>query len=217
MELQSKRKPWRTLARRVALNHSKYLVVEEHTVELPDGRVIPDWPWVVTPDYINVVVITDAGQFLCFRQTKYGIEGLSLAPECHRGLAPECHRGLAPERHRGLAPVGGYLEPGEDPLAAAQRELLEETGCQASDWTALGSYIVDGNRGVGTAHFFLARGARRVTEPVADDLEEQEIVYLSRAEFEAALAAGEFRSLPWVSIAALALLRLQWEETAPHG
>ncbi|MCB0235591.1 MAG: NUDIX domain-containing protein, partial [Anaerolineae bacterium] len=93
--------PWKTLARRTILNHSKYLSVEEHEVLLPDGRIIPDWPWIVTPDYANVVAVTEAGQFLVFRQNKYAVDGTSLAP------------------------VGGYLEPGEDPFAAAQRELLE--------------------------------------------------------------------------------------------
>jgi ADP-ribose pyrophosphatase len=175
---------WKTLSRRTLLNHSKFLVVESHTVELPDGRVIDDWPWVITPDYINVVAETEDGAFLCFCQTKYSVEGTSLAP------------------------VGGYLEPGEDPLAAAQRELLEETGFTAAEWIALGRYPVDGNRGAGVAYPFLARGARRVAKIHADDLEEQELLYLSRAEIEAALDAGEFRLLPWAVAVALALRRL---------
>ena len=172
---------WRTLSRRVILDYSEFLTVEEHTVGLPDGRVIADWPWVITPDFVNVVVTTEDGRFLGFRQTKYGIEGTSLAP------------------------VGGFLDPGEEPLVAAQRELLEETGYEAADWTFLGSYRVDANRGAGIAHFFLARGARQVAEPDADDLEEQELLLLSRTEMEAALAAGEFKVLPWATIVALAL------------
>ena len=185
--------PWKTLLRRTVLNHSEYLTVEEHTVELPDGRVISDWPWVITPDYINVVVVTEGGEFVCFRQTKYGLEGTSLAP------------------------VGGYLEPGEDPLVAAQRELLEETGYEAPEWISLGRYRVDGNRGAGIAYFFLARGACRVTEPDADDLEEQELLYLSRSEVEAAVEAGEFASLPWVAVVALALHHLLREEKEHDG
>jgi len=59
------------------------------------------------------------------------------------------------------------------------------------------------------ADLFLARGARRVAEPHPDDLEEQELVLLGRAEIEAALAAGEFRVLPWAAVVALALLRLK--------
>ncbi|MCP4538549.1 MAG: NUDIX hydrolase [Chloroflexi bacterium] len=185
--------PWKTLSRRTILDHSKFLVVESHTVELPDGRVISDWPWVITPDYVNILVVTQNNEFLCFRQTKYSVEGTSLAP------------------------VGGLLEPDEDPLDAAQRELLEETGYQASEWTSLGHYGVDGNRGAGTAHFFLARGAHRVSEPDADDLEEQELLLLTRSEIEAAIADSEFKSLPWAAVVALGLLHLDRENNKPNG
>lgn len=176
--------PWKTLARKTILDHSKFLTVEEHTVELPDGQVIPDWPWVVTPDYINVVAVTETGQFLCFRQTKYAINGTSLAV------------------------VGGYIEPGEDPLTAAKRELREETGHEAPDWQSLGSYVVDANRGAGTGYFFLARNARYVTPINADDLEEQIMLTLSRAEVETALQTNQFKVMPWATIVALALRQL---------
>ena len=62
------------------------------------------------------------------------------------------------------------------------------------------------NRGAGTAHLFVAQGARRVAEPTADDLEEQELVYMSRAEIELALAGGQFKVLAWTTAVALALL-----------
>jgi ADP-ribose pyrophosphatase len=177
--------PWKTLSREKALDYGRFLVVEQHTIELPDGRILSDWPWLITPDYVNVAVVTTAGEFLCFRQTKYAVEGVSLAA------------------------VGGYLDPGETPLAAAQRELLEETGYESPDWLNLGRYAVDGNRGAGTAHLFLARQARRVAEVKADDLEEQQLLRLSRAEVEAALAAGEFKVLAWAAVIALALQRMK--------
>ena len=176
---------WKTLSRRVMLNYSKFLVVEEHTVELPDGQTINDWPWVITPDFVNIVAVTQDGMFLCFRQTKYAIEGTSLAI------------------------VGGFLEPGERPLAAAQRELLEETGYEAETWTDLGSYRIDANRGVGMAYFFLARGAHRVGEPNSDDLEEQELRLLTHSQMRAALQTGDFKVLPWATIVALALAQLE--------
>ena len=180
--------PWKTLARRTVLNYSKFLAVEAHAVELPDGQVISDWPWVITPDYVNVLAVTEDGQFLCFRQTKYAVEGTSLAP------------------------VGGYLEPGEEPLAAAQRELLEETGHEAAEWINLGRYAVDANRGAGVAHLFLARDARWVAKVRADDLEEQQLLYLSRPEVEAALTAGEFKVLPWAAVVALGLWYMKDEQ-----
>lgn len=174
---------WKTLARTTVFQRTKYLTIEQHTVELPNGQVIPDWEWVITPDFVNVAVMTREGTFLCFRQTKYAIAGTSLAP------------------------VGGYLEPGEDPLVTAQREVLEETGYAATEWVDLGAYPVDGNRGSGTAHLFLARGAHRVGTPVADDLEEQEMLFLSRDEVAAALEQGAFKVLPWATVMALALMR----------
>jgi ADP-ribose pyrophosphatase len=173
---------WKTLTRTPVLHNGKFLTVEMHRVELPDGRTIDDWPWLITPDYVNVAVITESGEFLCFRQTKYAVAGTSLAV------------------------VGGYIEPGEDPLVAAQRELLEETGYTAPDWVALGRYAVDGNRGCGQAHLFLARSARWHQPIHADDLEEQELLILTRAEVKAALHGGEFKVLAWATVMALALL-----------
>jgi ADP-ribose pyrophosphatase len=175
-------RPWKTLSRETLLDCGKYLVVESHTVELPDGRVISDWPWLVTPDYVNIVAVNEAGHYLCFRQTKYSVDGESFAP------------------------FGGFIEPGEDPLRAAQRELIEEGGFTAREWFSLGHYPVDGNRGAGKAHFFLARGAYFTGKALSDDLEEQHLVSLSRSEVEAALAAGQFKLLPWATCVLLALL-----------
>jgi len=176
---------WKTLSRQTVLDRGKFLRVEDHTVELTNGLIIEQWPWLITPDYINVVAVTDDDKFLCFRQMKYAIDGLSLAP------------------------IGGYIEPDEEPLAAAKRELLEETGYEAGEWIDLGHYRIDPNRGAGTAYFYLARHARQVADPIADDLEEQEMLLLSRSEVKAALAAGEFKILAWMSIMALALHHLK--------
>jgi ADP-ribose pyrophosphatase len=104
--------------------------------------------------------------------------------------------------------VGGYIEPGEDPLVAAKRELLEETGYEATEWLALGSYPVDANRGAGIAYPFLARGARHIAKIDADDLEEQALLLLTREEIETALDTGEFKTLPWAAAIALALRHL---------
>jgi len=175
---------WKTVARETILQHSKWLTVERHTVQLPDGQVIEDWAWLVTPDYVNIVAVTEDGEFLCFRQTKYGAAGETLAP------------------------VGGYIEADEAPLAAAQRELLEETGHKARLWIDLGHYVVDGNRGAGTAYLFLATGARPVQAINADDLEEQHLLHLSHEEVQKALLAGEFKVVSWATVVALALLRL---------
>jgi len=176
---------WKTLSRTPVLRRGKFLTLEDHEVELPDGRVIAGWPWLAMPDYVNIIAETEEGTYLCFRQTKYAIgEGTSLAP------------------------AGGYVEPGESPGAAARRELLEETGYESAEWITLGSFVADGNRGGGTAHLFLARRARKTGTPLSDDLEEQEILHLRRTEIEGALLSGEFRVLAWSANVALALMHI---------
>lgn len=181
-------RPWTTRSRRTVLERRPWLAVESHVVELPDGRVIDDWPWVDSRTFVNVVAVAEDGRFLLFRQTKYAVAGTTLGP------------------------VGGYLEPGEEPLDGAKRELREETGYEATEWTSLGSYAVDGNRGCGVGHFFLARGAHEVTGPNADDLEEQELLLLTRDEVEAALLASDIGVMSWTAVVALALVALGRQE-----
>lgn len=186
-------RPWKTVAKETLLDHGRFLVVENHTVQLPDGQLIPDWAWVIAPDAAIVVAVLVDGRFLCFRQTKYAVPGTTLAP------------------------VGGMLEPGEPPRQAAERELLEETGYVAREWVGLGAYVVDPNRGVGTMHLYLALGARRVAEAASDDLEDQELLLLDRAEVEAALRSGEFKVLAWATAVALALDYLDAKRAARDG
>jgi len=186
-------KAWKLHDRRMILDHGKFLRVEEHHLELPDGRVIPDWPWVITPDYVNVVAMTGDGLILGFWQEKYAADGLSIAP------------------------VGGYIDEGEDPLTAAKRELLEETGYAADIWQSLGAFPCDSNRGCGTAHFFIAKGARRASEPVVDDLEEMAFTLFTLQEIEEALDKGRIKPLPWMAVFALALHSLRHQRGAMLG
>jgi len=173
---------WETLSRKTILSHNKFLTVESHIVKLPDGQIIPDWAWLIIPSAAIVLAVTTDNKFFCFRQTKYAVEGTSLAP------------------------VGGMLdEPNEKPLDAAKRELLEEMGYEASEWINLGSYILDPNRGIATMHLFLALNAKQVAKPNSDDLEDQELLFLTRSEIENALRAGEFKILAWSAVVAMSL------------
>lgn len=65
-------------------------------------------------------------------------------------------------------PAGG-LEPDEDPLVAAQRELREEVGLEADEWTYLGSFYSTPGFVNERLHAFLARRLREVPRDLDDD------------------------------------------------
>lgn len=174
----------KTRSKTTIFEHEPWLNVESHDVEFPDGTLIPEWLWLDMPDYAIVVAITDDDKFIAFKQVKYAVAGTTYAP------------------------VGGYLGNGEDPLEAAKRELSEETGFEADKWTPLGSFVVDANRYAGKAHLFLAQGAKQVGESYEADLEEQNLVLLTREEMLKYLKEGEFKVLAWTAALSMALLHL---------
>jgi ADP-ribose pyrophosphatase len=178
-------RPWRTLARRTLLSRPPWMEVGDERVALPDGREVDGFLWVRARDFVAIVAITEREEVILLRAYKHGTRSISLA-----------------------APAG-YLESGEEPVAAAKRELREETGHASEDWTSLGRYVVDGNYGVATEHIFLARGARKVSEPASGDLEEMETVIVPLAEVSDYLRRGEVVQLSSAAALALAALELR--------
>lgn len=169
------------------LSRPPWIEVGVERVELPEGRVVDEFLWVKTRDFAIVVAVTPAGDVILERSYKHG------------------------PRRVAISLPAGYLEEGETPLAAAHRELREETGYEADEWKALGSFTVDGNYGVCTEHAFLATNARRVRGTGTadhDDLEEIELLTLPLKEAIALIDKGEVAQLSSAAALALAALAL---------
>lgn len=173
--------PWELLHRRLVFEASPWLRVWHETVRLPDGRLVDDYYALEQPDYVVVFGLTEADEVICLWRYKHGPRRVNL------GLP------------------AGYVEPGESPLAAAQRELLDETGYRADIWQHLGSFVVDGNRGCGQAHVYLARGLCAVAAPDPDDLEEIRIEPIRWRDLIQYLRAGEVATLGAAAAIALGL------------
>jgi ADP-ribose pyrophosphatase len=153
--------------------------VAEERIALPDGREIEGFLSVRTRDFVAIVAVSETDEVVTIRSYKHGPRRVSLSIPA------------------------GYVEEGEDPLTSAKRELREETGHEAPEWSSLGRYVVDGNYGVATEHVYLARGARKVTQPASGDLEEMEIGLVPLRDVISLVLRGEVTQLS--SAAALAL------------
>jgi len=180
---------WQVIHRRQVVDASPWLRLWVETIRLPDGRVIDDYYTLDMPDFVVIVALTPGGDLLAERFYRHGP---------HRVV---------------LSLPAGYIKEGEAPLAAAQRELAEETGYTGGDWQALGVFTVDGNRGAGSAHIFLARGVEPGTPLDDDDLEERQVLLMPLQEFLGAIQSGEVRELVSIGSFLLAYTHLAQEVT----
>lgn len=160
--------PWRVLQRTPLLERRYLRVVQDH-VRLDDGREIDDFCLIESPDWAAVLCITEERRVALVRQYRHGLGGISWE-----------------------LPAGA-LEPGEEPLAGARRELLEETGYASDTWQPLLTASVDPARVVSRAHFFAALECRPVAKPSLDATEELETLLLTREELLRLIDRGELQ------------------------
>jgi len=173
-------KPWTTLDRRVEFSAGPIREIVKETVQLPDGRIIPDFYTARMGDYALVYGVTVEGQVLVLRQYKHGVGRVCLTFP------------------------GGYVAPGEDPALAAQRELIEETGYRGTHVTPLGAFVTNANQGCNTAYLFRVDGCRQECDPNSGDLEEMELLLCSPGELLTASRFVEMGVLSYVTLVLLA-------------
>jgi ADP-ribose pyrophosphatase len=121
------------------------------------------------PQWVNVIPFTEDGQVILIRQYRAGTHEVTLEIP------------------------GGMVDPGEDPLATAGRELTEETGWVAGTLEEIGS--VDPNPAIqdNRCTSYLARGCCPVGRTDFDPDEEIETLVVDLAEIPRRIAAGEIR------------------------
>ena len=144
----------------------KLLEVRRDRVRLPDsGESIREY--IVHPGAVVVLALLDNGNLLFERQFRY------------------------PLRRVFLELPAGKIDPGENILATARRELLEETGHAAEVWEYLGVMHPCIGYSDERIEIFLARGLRQVGEQQLDHHEFLQVVELSPQEAREAVFRGE--------------------------
>ncbi|MFI5322562.1 MAG: NUDIX hydrolase [Thermodesulfobacteriota bacterium] len=106
-----------------------------------------DFYVIEAPDWINVVAVTDNGEVLLIKQYRHGIGAETVEIP------------------------GGVIDPGETPLEAAKRELLEETGYVSDNWSLIGEVIPNPAIQNNKCYTFLAESSRKAGVPRFDSTE----------------------------------------------
>lgn len=150
-------KPWEVVNSRY-VHRSAWVNLRVDHVALPDGGELDDFHVIEYPDWACVLCLTEAGSLLMVEQYRHGVGRLSLELPA------------------------GRIDAGEEPLAAAQRELREETGYEAEAWTVLGRCAPNPSTHTNYAYLFVAHGARRAGPPQLDESEALRLRLLDPAE-----------------------------------
>jgi ADP-ribose pyrophosphatase len=134
--------------------------VSPRTGEAHDFIVLESSPWV------NVIALNDREEVVLIRQYRHGTREVTLEIP------------------------GGLVDAGDEPLAAAKRELLEETGYRGEEWIDLG-YVhpnpaIQNNR----CHTFLALGAKPAGAQSQDDKEDIVVILKPLAEIPRLIREG---------------------------
>jgi 8-oxo-dGTP pyrophosphatase MutT (NUDIX family) len=153
----SQENPWKTSGTRL-IYENPWIRLREDSVIRPDGK----------PGIYSVV------------ETRVATGVVALTPEREIYLVGQYRY---PTEHYSWEIVEGGAEPNEDPLEAARRELREEAGLIADDWSPIGGEVHLSNCfSSERAVFFLARGLTEVgSSPEGTEVLQLRKVRLSEA------------------------------------
>jgi ADP-ribose pyrophosphatase len=143
------------------------------------------------PHWVNVVALTPDHQLVMVRQFRFGIDDFSVELP------------------------GGVMEPGEDPLAAARRELREETGYTGPQARILGSVHPNPAIMNNVCHLVLVEQVARTSDLEWDHDEEIEVLTVPVDEVYAWARSGRITHA--LVLDALLLFAPEWERRRRGG
>lgn len=174
-------KPWTVHSSKYLLE-SPWMNIRADVCETSDGVTLDPFYVMEAPDFVHVVPFDHAGRLLVTRQYRHGNTDIQWEIPCGMVDATD-----------------------ESPLAAAQRELLEETGCVGEKFVELPTIYANPMRQDNPLHSFIATGVTLVAEP---DQDATEHILFEFMEVEAVLERirqGQFQNALLVSSLMMAL------------
>ncbi|MBR5639313.1 MAG: NUDIX hydrolase [Muribaculaceae bacterium] len=159
---------WKTLKSEYVFRRP-WLTARRDVVQLPNGEINDEFYVLEYPDWINVIAITDDSHFVFVRQYRYALD-LDSVELC-----------------------AGVVEPGEDPIDGAKRELLEETGYGSGEWQEFMTIGQNPSTCNNLTHCFIATGVKKLQGQHLDRTEDIDVVLLTRDQVLEMLNSGELK------------------------
>lgn len=153
-----KNRKWKVLTSEY-LARKPWFTVRHESLELPDGRRVPDYYVLEYPDWINVIAITRDGRFVMVDQYRHALGETSYE-----------------------IPAGVTEPSDESMVAAAQRELAEETGYGGGEWRLLTTLSPNPATHTNLTYCFLATGVEKLGEQHLDPTEDLRVHLMTREE-----------------------------------
>jgi 8-oxo-dGTP pyrophosphatase MutT (NUDIX family) len=153
------------------------------TVEVANGRTFEPFVFEFR-SWANTVAITKNNEVVLVKQYRHGVqENLLELP-------------------------GGVVDEGEDPLAGAQRELMEETGYSADNFVEVGRIYPNPAIQENTLFCYLATDVELTGEQHFDETEEIEVHLVKLDELLGMVRNGKFKHALHVAVLFQALAHL---------
>ncbi|MDR0545174.1 MAG: NUDIX hydrolase [Odoribacteraceae bacterium] len=176
---------WRVLESEY-LSRRPWLTVRRERLQMPDGRVIPEYYVLEYPDWVNTIAITVDKQFIFVRQYRHALGEISL----------ELCAGVRDPEDR-------------SPLEAARRELLEETGYGNGQWQEYMIHSPNPGSQTNLVYSYLATGVEKIDNQHLDNTEDITVHLLTLDQVRELLTSGRLKQAThlaplWKYIATLA-------------
>lgn len=176
---------WQVIDNQFVFDCSIFKVSREHCIHPKDGRS-GEFFVLHCPDWVQVLALTPERNIVLIRQFRFGTKRISLEIP------------------------GGIIEVGEDPVMAAERELLEETGFRGENAQLLTTIYPNPAIQDNKLYTVFIENCRLVTGQALDRLEEIEFLTIPVHHLWERIRQGEIDH--GVALDALLFLKLKLED-----
>lgn len=158
---------WKRIGRNL-VHENRWFKLWADDYKISEGKTVAPYYVIEESDWVHVVALNETQEVLTVRQYRPGREIVCLELP------------------------GGAIDENEDPLFAAQRELLEETGYTARNWELIFSPFANPARQTNRIHCFFATGLENTGVTKFDENEAIESEFFAIPELKFKCLNGEF-------------------------